>query len=153
MSIDAYIALDKLYKDPDQIFDNSKSYYKCSDDHEDEATAQSNDDAPKLNYCKETTLDQRCTHSSTFELSKDPRVKFEEVKADKPEHEERKTGAQEDSYYIEKFEQEHKRRMAAEEKIKQLQVENERLESIRKKSREMDIKQKNEIAQLQTSRE
>ena len=66
-----------------------------------------------------------------------------------PKHKKRKIAAQRDSqYYIEKFEQERKHRMAAKEKIKQLQIENEYLESIWKKSREMDIEQKNEIAKL-----
>ena len=150
MKMDICVALDKLYKDPAQISDDSKPYSKCSDgdEGEDNSTVQSKDDTSKLKYCKESNLDQSCTHSSTFEPSKNPRV-FKEVKASKPEHREQKTAAQEDSYYIEKFEQERKRRMAAEEKIKELQVENEFLESMRKKSRELDIKQKNEIAQLQ----
>ena len=97
-----------------------------------------NSDASKL--FTEMTIDQSRTHSSTFELSKNSMV-FEEVKAGALKHKERKIAAQRDSqYYIEKFEQECKHRMAAEEKIKQLQIENEYL-----KSREMDIKQKNEI--------
>ena len=139
MSIDAYVALDKLYKRPKPISDNSKPYSRCSDGNEDEANS-TNDNAPKLNYCKEMTLDQNHTHSSAIEISKNPRV-FEEVKADKSEHNERKTVAQANSYYIEKFEQEHKRRMAAEDKVKELQIE---LKSIREKFRE----QRDENAQL-----
>ena len=139
MSIDAYVALDKLYKRPKPISDNSKPYSRCSDGNEDEANS-TNDDAPKLNYCKETTLYQNHTHSSAIEISKNPRV-FEEVKADKSEHNEQKTVAQANSYYIEKFEQEHKCRMAAEDKVKELQIE---LKSIRENFRE----QKDENAQL-----
>ena len=108
MNIDTYAALDKLYKDPDQISDNSgsKPFTKCNDDKgEDDPIDQLKDDTPKLKYCKETTIDHGRAHSFTFELPKNPRV-FEAVK---PEHKERKTAAQDDSYYIEKFEQECKR--------------------------------------------
>jgi hypothetical protein len=142
MTIDAYVALDKLYKDPDPISDSDTFKYSnpCStgcnedDDDEDNSIAQSNDDAPKLNskYCKEMTLafDQSHTHSSVVELSKNPM-----------EHNEWKIVAQANSYYNEKFEQEHKRRMAAEKLVKELQVENK---AILEKFRV----QKDEIAQL-----
>ena len=132
MSIDAYVTLDKLCKDPGQISDNSKSYSRCSSEgnEDDNSIAQSNNDAPKLKYL---TLDQSRTHNSTFEVSINPRV-FEEVKDVKPEHKEQKTPAQED-------------------KLKELQVENEHLQSIWKKSRELDIRQKNEIAELQQENE
>ena len=53
----------------------------------------------------------------------------------------KKTVAQANSYYIEKFEQERKRRMAAEEKVKELRVE---LKSTSEKFKE----QKDENAQL-----
>ena len=88
MAKSAYVTLDKLYKDPNPISDNSKPYSRCSDGDEDEANS-TNDDAPKLNYCKEMTLDQNHTHSSAIELSKNPGV-FEEVRADKSEHNEQK---------------------------------------------------------------
>jgi ubiquitin thioesterase CYLD/serine/threonine-protein kinase TNNI3K len=134
MTIDAYVALDKLYKDPDPISDSDtfKHSNPCStgcnedDDDEENSTAQSNDDAPK----QEMTLVQSRTHSSVVELSKNPM-----------EHNEWKIVAQANSYYNEKFEQEHKRRMAAEKLVKELQVENK---AILEKFRV----QKDEIAQL-----
>ena len=108
-------------------------------------------DATKLKYRKESAAD----------LDHNPRL-TEEVVADDPKYnkQESVSNCEQDSYYLEKFEQERKLRMAAEEKVKELQVHNKFLESILKKSRErhdkemeryeeLDKKQKEEISRLQ----
>ena len=145
MNMDVCVTLDKLYSDlaADQTSDNSTHHSKCNEN--DNVTG----DTTKLKYRKESNLD----HS--------PRL-TEEVIADDPEHnkQESVSNCEQDSYYLEKFEQERKLRMAAEEKVKELQVHNKFLESIMKKSRErhdkemeryeeLDKKQKEEIARLQ----
>ena len=148
LNMDVCVTLDKLYSDPDQTSDNPTHHSKCSDCDENDDTKG---DTTKLKYCKE----------SAAELNHSPRL-TKEVVADDPKHnkQESVSNCEQDSYYLEKFEQERKLRMAAEEKVKELQVHNKFLESILKKSRErhdkemekyeeLDKKQKEEIARLQ----
>ena len=160
LNIDVCVALDKLYKDPDQTSDNIKPESKCMNEGND-SEDDSPDDTTKLKYSEKTNHDQSRTHGTCIVELSNPRLTlFEEIKAGKPERKEKKSEAQQESYFIQKFEEEHRQRMVAEAKVKELQANNKFLESILKKSREchdkeiekfeeLDKHQKEEIAQLQ----
>ena len=153
LNIDVCVALDKLYSDPDQTSNKATHYSKCqdSDESDDDTTSHTT----KLKYSKESNLDQRRYQShSTVKLKLSSPSHFEDVTAGEPEHKkrcpaEKSEAAAQDSYYIQKFEHERKQRMAAEEKLKEVQAHNKFLESNLQKYEELHKKQQADIDELQ----